>query len=342
MIDAISFLRFFFIFTLGIVIYLLHRNVLLPLGGKSVDLTSRTYYQTWSKIIKMPRLPPTTYFPFVSDTFPATDLAICILTPFAPENQSQTWHLATQIRTLAGNSTTVFILSDALAVTEVAMVTTNKVFIVGIEPGEARRHGFQKSDGFIINKDVIAWDKFYYLFCHVLKSHYKFVMAFEWDVFVPSREAYQQLERSLFRTTVDSSSSQSNVYFDLVTQGEWGNYDGHTTRIDQAKKRTVFDWHWQRIQNRPIPLPWFGSMMCVQGLSNRLLAIIEGYASRHNRLEFVEIFGITLARHNNLTVNHPPCLSTIAFKAQWECKDIRQLPTNIFHPVKNYSLLTNC
>jgi len=83
-------------------------------------------------------------------------------------------------------------------------------------------------------------------------------------------------------------------------------------------------------------------MMCVHGLSQQLLAKIKDYAALNNRLEFIEIFGITLAKQNNLTINHPPCLSTITFKARWGCNDIQQHPQNLFHPVKNSTLLSRC
>ena len=306
------------------------------------DLTSKTHYKSWRSIGSMHNLPLVTPLdPYSMKTFPISDFAVCILTPFAPALDSTTWQLTEKIRRYAGETTTVFILSDALENFEVVEVKTNNVLIVGVDPTITIRHGFQLSDGFNIKKNVHAWDKFYFLFSKILLGRYKFVFAVEWDVHIPTREAYQALENSAFLSLTNFISSNSSFY-DLVTPSEWANHDGHTTRIDSIKKRSTPDWHWQRVKNRPLQLPWFGSMMCVHGLSQQLLTKIKDYAALNGRLEFIEIFGITLAKQNNLTINHPPCLSTITFKAQWGCKDIQQYPKKLFHPVKNSTSLNRC
>jgi len=149
------------------------------------DLTSKTHFKSWRSFGSMHNLPPVKSLdPYSIETFPISEFAVCILTPFAPALDSTTWHLTEKIRRYAGETTTVFILSDALENFDVVEVRTNHVLIVGIDPTITKRHGFQLSDGFNIKKDVHAWDKFYFLISKILLGRYKFVFTVEWDVHI--------------------------------------------------------------------------------------------------------------------------------------------------------------
>jgi hypothetical protein len=136
-----------------------------------------------------------------------------------------------------------------------------------------------------------------------------------------------------FNKVLDDASSRSA---DLVLPSHMVNRDGRT-HINGKQ-----DWHWLRAKGR-FELPWFGSITCVAGLSSAMLGKVAAYASKFNRLEYVELMLSTLAEHANLTVFTPDEFQdTIVFRQQWTCADLMAHPLHWFHPVKDWSILAEC
>jgi len=294
------------------------------------DLTSKTYYQKFSSFSRTHSLPlGSRSVPFAASSFPHTEKAVCII---SPDLTRQAWELAEQITSYASN-TTVFILVDSVTIEE-AQITPSNIFLISTGEKIPKQRGFRLTDGFNIKKEVHGWDKFYYLFASVLLHKYRFVWCLEWDVFVPSRAAFAKLDASA------SAGSDARIV-DFVSMGCWANADGHTHHPPVGNKPPKQDWHWHRVKGR-MPPPWYGTMMCVNGLSQRLLERIGAYAAERGRLEFVEIFALTLAMQGNMTVVHPVELQSVQFKHVWTCEDVRGNPFNLFHPVKNRSALVGC
>ena len=297
------------------------------------DLTSKTYYKTYASLesTHYASISHARKVPFAFASFPSTETAICLV---CPDLTHQAMHHAERLASFAPNAT-VFLLVDSVTAAE-ALVTSSHIFLISTGVVLPKKHGFRLTDGFNIKKEVHAWDKAYYLFAKMLLHRYKFVWFVEWDVFVPSKTAFDQLDASS-RLALGSPFP----YADLITAGNVVNTDGHTHHINPGETKVTPDWHWQRVKGL-MPPPWHGSMMCIHGMSERLLERIGSFAAAKNRLVFIEAFAITLAFHHNLTVYLPQQLSSIVFKHSWTCADVAIAPLNIFHPVKNSTLLMNC
>jgi hypothetical protein len=266
---------------------------------------------------------------FEASAFPNASNAIVII---AYDLTEQALELSEQIQSYSSDNidTQVFLLVDSVTTPEAIQLKSN-VYVVSTGEDLPKRRGFRMTDGFNIRKEVHGWDKFYYMFAHVLLHKYKFVWAIEWDVFVPSKEAFLSL----------LASSDKG---DFISMGNWANTNGVVFGepvIKNGRKKDNPLWHWKRVKDR-MPLPWHGTMMCAHGSSERLLASISEYAVLKRRLEFIEIFAITLAVHNNFTIYNSPQLSTVLFRNTWACDDVKKAPMNLFHPVKNRTSLLNC
>jgi hypothetical protein len=161
-----------------------------------------------------------------------------------------------------------------------------------------------------IAKDVIAWDKFLFLFCEVLTS-YDFVWVFEDDVFIPFVNTIAKLH--------DNYSNN-----DLVVPNNFHKIDG------------VMDWHWKSIMESIKP-PYFYSMVCAMGISRRLLSKVREYKKQNNKLFHIEAMFNTIAMQNKFNVISPLELKSIVWMGQWRIDEFLLLPNNVFHPLKETS-----
>jgi len=159
-----------------------------------------------------------------------------------------------------------------------------------------------------IPKNPIAWDKFCYLFCEV-HTYYDFVWVFEEDCFIPNVEALKVLDY---------------VYnsYDLVCANNFYN-DG-----------SAQDWHWKSIY-KYLKAPYYQSMVCASGMSRKLLDCVKKFKEENNTLLHIEAMFNTLAMQNNLNVICPFELLSVVWLGDWGLDEMVQIPTNIFHPVKN-------
>ena len=154
----------------------------------------------------------------------------------------------------------------------------------------------------------ITWDKSLYFFC-TLAPKYDALWLVEEDVYIPSVEALVGMLH------LPESS-------DLVLRS-------HTSRTDWP------DWpHWSHADLQ-FPEPRYRSMVCVVGMSKRLVTVLDGYVRGFKRLGFVETFFSSIAAHENLTVLNPPTLSTVEWRRDWSCDDVKNSGMNWFHPIKN-------
>lgn len=160
-----------------------------------------------------------------------------------------------------------------------------------------------------INKNIIAWDKFLFLFCEVLT--YDFMWVFEDDVFIPS---------------VDTIVRMNKLYggYDLVTPNNF------------AKTDNAMDWHWGHIFNLIGP-PYYYSMVCAMGLSKKVLNGIYSYKQDHKKLFHIEAMFNTIAMQNGLKVIDPLELKSIVWEGEWGINEFLLLPNNVFHPKKETS-----
>lgn len=162
-----------------------------------------------------------------------------------------------------------------------------------------------------INKNPIAWDKFCFLFCEVYTT-YDFVWVFEDDCFIPNVEAFKALD--------DEYCS-----YDLVCANNFYN-DG-----------SAQDWHWKSIYKYLNP-PYYQSMVCASGMSRNLLNLVKKFKQENNTLLHIEAMFNTLAMQNNLNVICPFELLSIVWLGEWTLDEMIQIPTNIFHPIKDIDI----
>jgi hypothetical protein len=161
-----------------------------------------------------------------------------------------------------------------------------------------------------IDKDIIAWDKFLFIFCELYVS-YQYVWVFEDDVFIPFVDTIINLH--------DNYSS-----FDLVTPNNF------------AKTDNVMDWHWKNIMSRIEP-PYHYSMVCGMGISRKLLNKIKEYKQKRNYLFHIEAMFNTIAMQSGLNCIAPLELKSIVWAGEWAIDQFLLLPNNVFHPKKETS-----
>lgn len=183
-----------------------------------------------------------------------------------------------------------------------------------VEDQECRKHnyvGCNIAQGHThISKDIIAWDKFLFLFCEVLTT-YDYVWVFEDDVFIP------------FVNTIAKLHDNYSCY-DLVTPNNFPKTDN------------AMDWHWESIMES-IKAPYHFSMVCAMGLSRKVLTKIREYKKQNNKLFHIEAMFNTIAMQNKLTVHAPLELKSVVWMGEWSINEFLLLPNNVFHPKKDTS-----
>jgi len=163
-----------------------------------------------------------------------------------------------------------------------------------------------------INKDVIAWDKFVFIFGEIYNS-FDFVWVFEDDVFIPSVETIKSINRKYAST------------YDLVTPNNFY----HDPKLPN-------DWHWPSII-KEISAPHYFSMVCAMGLSRKLFQKIVKHKKEAGNLFHIEAMFNTIAMQNNLKVIDAFEFKSIVWKGEWSINEFLLLPDNVFHPKKETS-----
>jgi len=188
---------------------------------------------------------------------------------------------------------------------------SSKHVAYAVEDKECKNYGYVGSNiakgQTHIDKDVIAWDKFLFIFCEVLQS-YDYLWVFEDDVFIPFVNTIAKLH--------DNYSS-----YDLVTPNNF------------AKTDNVMDWHWKSIMSRIKP-PYHYSMVCAMGISKRLLDKVKEYKQKHNCLFHIEAMFNTIAMQSGFKCAAPLELKSIVWMGEWSINEFLLLPNNVFHPKK--------
>jgi hypothetical protein len=159
-----------------------------------------------------------------------------------------------------------------------------------------------------IKKEVIAYDKFLWIFCKRNLDNLDNIWVFEDDCFIPS---------------IDALINLNNKYknFDLVTPNNF------------LKTDTIPDWHWKHIFGS-IKKPYYYSMVCAAMFSKKMLSEIKKYAEKNNKLFFIESMFNTIAMQKELKVTDANELKSIVWMGEWDLNHFVQLPNNIFHPIK--------
>lgn len=159
-----------------------------------------------------------------------------------------------------------------------------------------------------INKWVIAYDKYCYLFCEKYLE-YDFVWVFEDDVFIPSIQTLLNLHEKYKKN-------------DLVTPNNFYN------------KGNEIGWHWSNVYDKIKP-PYYFSMVAGCGMSRKMLDQVKEYKNKNNQLFYIEVMFNTLAMQNNLRVIHAFELKSIVWTGEWDLDAFLLLPNNVFHPKKD-------
>lgn len=186
--------------------------------------------------------------------------------------------------------------------------------VVYLDTDARQRNGFQGcnigSGQTHLNKDVIAWDKFLYLFTSVKPyCDFKFVWVFEDDVFIPNICTISNLHYNYGK-------------HDLVTPN-------HHLKIDQIK-----DWHWQHVFDSH-SAPYYYSMVCAAGMSRKMLDAVKNHVNGHKKLFHIEAMFNTLAHHAGLSVHPAFELRSVVWQGEWGIDEFILLKNNVFHPKKD-------
>jgi hypothetical protein len=161
-----------------------------------------------------------------------------------------------------------------------------------------------------IKKEVIAYDKFLWIFAKNKFGDFDNIWVFEDDCFIPSIDALISL-------------NEKYKNFDLVTANNF------------LKSDNLFDWHWSHIVDKIEP-PYYYSMVCAAMFSKKLLAEIKSYADTNKRLFYLEAMFNTIAMQKKLAVIDAKELKSIVWMGEWGIDEFVQLPNNIFHPIKDF------
>jgi hypothetical protein len=165
------------------------------------------------------------------------------------------------------------------------------------------------NDNTHIKKQVIAYDKFLWLFAKKNLDNLDNIWVFEDDCFIPSVDALISLNEKYKK-------------LDLVTPNNF------------KKNDSVLDWHWKAI-SESIKEPYYYSMVCGAMFSNKMLLEIRKYVLENNKLFYIEAMFNTLAMQVGLNVIGAPELKSIVWVGEWGLDEFVQLPNNIFHPLKD-------
>lgn len=140
-----------------------------------------------------------------------------------------------------------------------------------------------------------------------------YVWFIEDDVFIPSAQHLISMIELSHQEGADYVSAHSNK-----------NLDGG------------LGWWWQLMSRNGIPLPWYGGLAVIAGMSRPLLDGIREYADKHKRLLFIELMFNTIAMHKGLKVFHPPEITHLSFNGTDKDGAPQILkPGEFFHPVKD-------
>jgi hypothetical protein len=172
-------------------------------------------------------------------------------------------------------------------------------------------HGYVKA--ICIRRDhynITSWDKGLLYFC-VLNQNYSFVWFIEYDVFIPSVQAFRSIHQLYSNNT------------DLIVPRSELNLLGNTSY-----------WHWSRVPGTLVP-PWSRSMTNIVGLSRRLLTAIAEDIQWRGEILLHEYLFHTLAIALNMTMVLPFELKTLDYRKKYTWEQIRQKPNNFWHPVKD-------
>ena len=93
--------------------------------------------------------------------------------------------------------------------------------------------------------------------------------------------------------------------------------------------------HWSHADEHfSLPKPWHQSLVCVLGMSRKMLNSVDNYIHQYQNMGFIEYFFPSIAVHAKLSIMNPSTLRTIGFD-QCVCDDVNNSNMNWFHPVKN-------
>ncbi len=160
---------------------------------------------------------------------------------------------------------------------------------------------------------ITSWDKIFLYFCELNTKH-SFLWIIEYDVFIPSVQAFHSIHQ-LYSSTSD-----------LIVKRVIPNPSGDTS-----------EWvHWSVAIGRLIP-PWYRSMANALGLSRRLLTTIADFVRWRGFNAFHEFSVQTLSINLNMTVVSPIEFDTLAWVQEYTWTDISNRPNNWWHPVKNWT-----
>lgn len=171
----------------------------------------------------------------------------------------------------------------------------------------------------LFHSDITAWDRALYLASYVYNKH-TFYWFMEDDVMFPSPNAFKHL------ITTYSDPLKHACVCNLLYENTTGG---------------VEDWHWSHAKQQALPLPWHGGMMCITGMSRAMVGEIKDYAKSKGRLVFIEILFPTICFHRfpHIGVTRPPELHSIEYRHDWSQEDFDRMPMNVFHPVKDSSVV---
>jgi len=221
--------------------------------------------------------------------------------------QSGTIRFAQKIKTLLGHD--VFIVIDQ---NKYDPNTSLDITYVKVKEEFCEQMGYINSnigDNVThIRKNPIAMDKFLLFFCENTLP-YDFVWVFEEDVFIPSLDVFERLDKKY-----------SN--YDLVTPNNF------------RKNDNSMDWHWRHVVDKVSP-PYYYSMVSAMGLSKNMLSVIKDYVQEYKTLFYIEVMFNTLAMKNRLSVIDAIELKSIVWMGEWGLDEFLLLPDNIFHPIKS-------
>ena len=97
---------------------------------------------------------------------------------------------------------------------------------------------------------------------------------------------------------------------------------------------TYADWHWGSIEKCITP-PYFYSMVCCFGISNKLLQKVLEHKDKIGSFFYAEAMFNTIAHQNNFIIKTPKELASVVAMGSWGLSDFRIFRNNIFHPVKD-------
>lgn len=208
-----------------------------------------------------------------------------------------------------------YIVSDEKTNREIEFETNKektKATVIRVNDAFCAKQGYagtNKSDsGVVLNKDVIAMDKFLYAFCEI-KTEFDFIWVFEDDVFIPNEKVLLDL-------------TENAVEYDLICAN------------NTLRGNNQMDWHWRSIPDY-VSKPHYCSMVCAMGISRRLLNEVRLFSQKHKHLIFSEILFSTLANASKFKIVCPFEFKTIVWLADWHLEIIYQLENNLFHPMKD-------